>query len=111
MTRINGDVVMVYYESTASVPVNMTGTKKVYIEVSQSAIDDGSANAENGVGIGQITTGADYPASNYLPLYSVAGGDVTEARHSVRSKTQRSNMASETITASDALGEEVGIPY
>jgi hypothetical protein len=39
-TRSGGDKVMVYFENTANVAVNMTGTKKVYVVVDQIKIDD-----------------------------------------------------------------------
>jgi hypothetical protein len=47
-TRSNGEKIMVFFENTADVAVDMSGTKKVYIAVDQAKIDDGSSNAENG---------------------------------------------------------------
>lgn len=106
VTRANGDQVLVHYENTTAVQINMTGTKKVYIEVTQSSIDDGINNAENGVGIAQIKTGTDYPVSNYLPLYSVTSGTVTDARHAIKSKVMRQGLPASSISYSDADGIE-----
>ena len=53
---------MVFFENTANVAVDLTGTKKVYILVDQGKLDDGSSNAEDGTGIASIQTSASYPA-------------------------------------------------
>lgn len=78
-TRNNGDKIMVAFENTANVPVDMSGTKKVYILVDQAKIDDGEANAEDGTGVASIQTGANWPSDNFVPLYSIASGVVTNA--------------------------------
>lgn len=79
-TRTNGQKVMVHYENTEAVVIVTTGTKKVWIGVDQSKLDDGSANALDGSGIASIQTGASYPSSNYIPLASITGGVITDAR-------------------------------
>lgn len=80
-TRTNGEKVFAFFESTANVPVDMTGTKKVYIVVDQSKLDDGSENAENGTGIASITTDPSaYPPANYIPLYDIVSDAVTDDR-------------------------------
>lgn len=76
-TRNNGDKIMVAFENTANVAIDMSGTKKVYILVDQDAIDDGQDNAEDGTWVASIQTGASYPAGNYVPLYSIASDVVT----------------------------------
>lgn len=53
---------MVFFENTANVVMDLTGTKKLYILVDQAKIDDGSSNALDGTGIGSIQTGASYPS-------------------------------------------------
>ena len=78
-TRTNGETLMVYFENTANVAVDMSGTKKVYVLINQAKLDDGSLNAEDGTGVGAITTGASYPAGNYVPLYDVVGGVATSS--------------------------------
>lgn len=76
-TRSNGEKIMSFFENTENVPVDMTGTKKIYIEVTQAKIDDWSLNAEDGTGIAIIKTGASYPENNYMPLYSIVSWIVT----------------------------------
>lgn len=78
--RTNGEKVMVFFENTANVVVDLTGTKKLYVLVSQAKIDDGSSNALDGTGIGSIQTGASYPAWDYIPLASITGGVITDER-------------------------------
>ena len=78
---------MVFFENTANVVVDLTGTKKVYILVDQGKLDDGSSNAEDGTGIGSIQTGASWPASNYIPLASITGGVITDARETLTGKS------------------------
>lgn len=79
-TRSNGEKIMVAFENTANVAVDMSGTKKVYILVDQTKIDNWSENNEDGTGIASIQTGASYPAGNYVPLYSIASDVVTDDR-------------------------------
>ena len=71
-TRTNGQVVFVAYSNTASVTIDSSGTKKVWVEVSQAKLDDGSANATDGTGIAVVNTGDSYPTGNYMPLASIA---------------------------------------
>lgn len=78
--RINWETFMAYFQSTEAVPVNLTGTKKVYISVDQAKIDNGVANSEDGTWIASIQTGASYPWSNDISLYSVDSGVVTDER-------------------------------
>lgn len=85
-TRANGEKIMIFFENTADVAVNMTGTKKVYILVDQWAIDNGDDNEEDGTGIASIQTGASYPAGNFIPLYDVVSGTVTDDRSMVSLK-------------------------
>lgn len=84
--RANGEKMMVFFESTENVPVDMSGTKKVYILVNQSKIDDGSQNAEDGTGVASITTNPSaYPSLNFVELYSVTTGTPTDDRSFVQS--------------------------
>lgn len=85
-TRANGEKIMVFFENTADVAVNMTGTKKVYILVDQAKIDNGSTNNEDGTGVASIQTGASWPTDNFIPLYDVVSGTVTDAREDINIK-------------------------
>lgn len=77
---------MVFFENTANVVMDLTGTKKLYILVNQAKLDDGSSNALDGTGVASIATGASYPASNYIPIASVTGGVITDAREFLSTK-------------------------
>ena len=71
-TRSNGDTIAVVFENTDDVAISTSWTKKVFIEVTQSKIDDGSANQEDWTGIASIKTATSYPSSNYIPLASIS---------------------------------------
>lgn len=75
------ETVWVVFENTSAVTIDTSGTKKVYIEVTQANINDGTLNIDpTGVGIATIKTGASYPSSNYIPLASITGGVITDDR-------------------------------
>lgn len=75
--RTNWEKVMVFFENTANVALDLTWTKKVYIQVNQWKIDDWSSNSEDGTGIASIQTGASYPSSNYIKIASVSSWTIT----------------------------------
>lgn len=80
-TRTNGEKIMVFFENTANVPVDMSGTKKVYIEVDQAKLDDWATNNEDGTEIGVITTDPSaYPSLNFIKLYDVITWTATDDR-------------------------------
>ena len=103
-TRTNGEKIMIFFENTENVAVDMSGTKKVYIAVDQAKLDDGSSNAEDGTGVASIQTGASYPASNYVPLYSIASGTPTDERQyfwlkqDLLNKTDLTNLINNIVT-------------
>lgn len=76
----DGESFYVLYQNTSAVTIDTTGTKKVWIAVDQTKVDDGSNNSVDGSGIGSIQTWASYPASNYIPLASITGGVITDER-------------------------------
>lgn len=79
-TRTNGQEIIVHYVNTAAFTIDTSGTKKVWIWLDQSDIDNGSWNALDGTGIATIQTWASYPAGNYIPLASITGGTITDER-------------------------------
>jgi hypothetical protein len=79
-TRTNGDKPYVFVELSADYVVDTTGSKKVWIEIPQAKLDDGSTNSEDGTGIAIVNTGASYPSANYIPLASITGGSITDER-------------------------------
>lgn len=75
------ETVWVVFENTSAVTIDTTGTKKVWIAIDQSRINDGTLNTDpTGAGIGAITTGASYPASNFIPLAVITGGSIVDDR-------------------------------
>lgn len=79
-TRTNGQQIMVHYQNTAAVTIDTTGTKKIWVGISQSVVDDGSSNAVDGTNIATIQVGDTYPSANYLPLASITDGVITDER-------------------------------
>lgn len=82
--RTNGQRVLVHYENTAALVFDTTGTKKVFVLIDQEKIDNGSANAADGTGIGAVSSAADWPSANFVPLATIDSGVVTDAREYVR---------------------------
>jgi len=79
-TRSNGDKIAVVFESTVDETISTTGTKKVFIEITQANIDDWSTNQEDWTGIWSIKTATSYPSWNYIPLASISSSTITDAR-------------------------------
>lgn len=78
---------LVHVEITAPEPVDTTGTKKIWLEVNQSYVNDGTlATQPNGNGIAAVMTGTNYPSSNYIPLASVENGVVKDERKNIQDK-------------------------
>lgn len=90
-TRTNWQIIEIHYQNTAAVTIDTSGTKKVWIGVDQSVIDNGSSNATDWTGIATIRTGASYPAGNYIPLASITGGVITDARTFISGKALLAN--------------------
>lgn len=77
------ETVWVVFENTSAVTISTAGTSKVWIAIDQTRINDGTLNTDpTGAGIGVITVGANYPASNYIPLAVITGGSIADARPS-----------------------------
>lgn len=87
---------MVFFENTANVGVDLTGTKKVYVLVNQTKLDNGSSNAEDGTGVASIQTGASWPSGNFIKIADVSSGTITDARQWIKSKP----LGKETISYS-----------
>lgn len=79
---------MVHFENTENYTINTSGTKKVYVVIDQAKLDDGSANVVDGSGIASIGTDTSYPSGNYVPLASISGGTITDARVFVDENTK-----------------------
>lgn len=81
------ETVWVVFENTSAVTIDTSGTKKVWIAITQANINDSTLNTDpTGVGIGSIQTGADYPADNFVPLATISGGSITDDRDFIKMK-------------------------
>lgn len=102
----NEDVI-VLFENNATVTIDTTGTKKVYILIDQAKINDWSANPLDGTTIGVITTWASYPAGNYIALASITGGVITDDRPFIKFKPiKRYGLTPYKLIYTDVNGEE-----
>ena len=76
--RSNGQKLLLHFESDEQIQLPTSWSYKVYIEVDQSKIDDGQANAENGTGIASIKTGENLPSKNVLQIAKVTNGQIEQ---------------------------------
>lgn len=76
--RSNGQKLLLHFESDEQIQLPTSWNYKVYIEVDQSKIDDGQANAENGTGIASIKTGENLPSKNVLQIAKVTNGQIEQ---------------------------------
>lgn len=111
MTRANGQKVLVAVTDLSAVSLDTTGTKKVWISISQSKVDDGSLNATDGSGVASIQTGANYPAvGSFIKLASISAGAISDERVSITGKAlARTGLTTKAVVVTDATGREVFI--
>lgn len=109
----NGQTWLITFHNTSLVTIDTSGTKKVWIEVTQAKIDNGVSNNEDGTGIAFINTGASYPWSgSYIPLASIASGVITDDRVFISMKAiKRKAMTANRLLYIDASGNEQELPY
>jgi len=80
----------VLYENTEALTIDTSGTKKVYIEITQANIDNSALNTEtDGTWIWEIKTGASYPSTNYIPLASITTWTITDEREMIQVKNDK----------------------
>lgn len=102
--RSNGQKLMLYFESDEQVSIPSSGTFKVYIEVDQSKIDDGTNNAENWSGIAEIKTWPSVPSQNFLLLAEVAENVVKDERNlipKIQSVAQKTSTLEEKLSTAE----------
>lgn len=102
--RSNGQKLMLYFESDEQVSIPSSGIFKVYIEVDQAKIDDGSENAENWSGIASIKTWPTLPSQNFLLLATVADWVVKDERNlipKIQSVAQRTWTLEEKLSTAE----------
>lgn len=90
--RANTDSFYCYAENTEEITVDVTWTKKIWLEVKQTNINDGSSNAPDGSGILEVKTWASYPELNFLKIASVVSWVVTDDRELITNIDDIINM-------------------
>lgn len=79
-TRSNGETVFVYVEMKSEFSFSLTDGK-IWIELSQEAIDNGLLNNEDWSGIASIKTWPTLPSQNFLLIATVTAGQVKDERN------------------------------
>lgn len=104
---------LITYHNTSVVTIDTSGTKKVWIDVTQAKIDNGVANNEDGTGIAQVNTWASYPVSgSYIPLASITSWVITDDRVFISMKgVKRKWMTANRLIYIDASWNEQELPY
>ena len=80
-TRSNGETIMTLVQNTEALSLDTSGTKKIWLEIRQEAIDNGLLNNEDWTGIAEIKTWPTLPSQNFLLLASVAENVVKDERN------------------------------
>lgn len=97
----------VQFELTEDLVIDTSGTKKVFVEITQENVDTASLNTEaDGTGIGEIKIDTNYPSSNYIPLASIVSGSITDEREIIvikESKIEDSIVSIVTPLINNAL--------
>lgn len=60
--------------------ISTSGTKKVWIDIDQTKVDDPSSNPVDGTTIARIQTGAAYPGTTHIKLASISSWAITDER-------------------------------
>lgn len=74
------------FENTTDLEIDTSWTKKIYIEIDQNKINDGSLNPTDWVWIWEIKVWLAYPTSNFLALAWVNNSEITDERKFVTTK-------------------------
>lgn len=113
--RSNGETIFVYVELKSDFSFSLTNGK-LWIELSQEAIDNWLLNAEDGTGIASIKTWPTLPSQNFLLLASVTSWVAKDERNlipKVGQIAQRTTSLEEKVaTQEQKVGklEEAGAP-
>ena len=105
--RSNGETIFVYVELKSDFSFSLT-SGKLWIELSQEAIDNWLLNAEDGTGIASIKTWPTLPSQNFLLLSSVTSWVAKDERNlipKVGQIAQRTTTLEEKVSQAE---EKVG---
>lgn len=81
----------ILFTNTQDIIINTTWDKKVFVEITQANIDDGSGNSSDGTWIGEIKASVSYPTSNYVKLASISSWVITDEREFIKLKDEKLN--------------------
>lgn len=113
--RSNGETIFVYVELKSDFSFSLT-SGKLWIELSQEAIDNWLLNAEDGTGIASIKTWPTLPSQNFLLLASVTSWVAKDERNlipKVGQIAQRTTALEEKVSQAEEKVwklEEAGAP-
>lgn len=81
----------VLFTNTQDVIIDTTWDKKVFVEITQDNIDNGSINSSDGSGIWEIKTDSSYPLNNFIKLASIYSWAITDERSFINLKDEKLN--------------------
>lgn len=105
--RSNGETIFVYVELKSDFSFSLTNGK-LWIELSQEAIDNWLLNAEDGTGIASIKTWPTLPSQNFLLLASVTAGQVKDERNLIPKVGQIAMRTTTLESKVEAQEQKVG---
>lgn len=103
-TRSNGETIMTLVQNTEALAVDTSGTKKIWLEIKQEAIDNGLLNNEDWTWIASIKTWPTLPSQNFLLLASVADWVVKDERNlipKIQSVAQKTSTLEEKLSTAE----------
>lgn len=88
---------LVHVEITTREPVDTTGNKKIWLEVNEQYINNGTlATDPRGVGIARVLTGENFPIKNSLPLAEIVNGQIVKKSTEISTKFLQKYVPSRT---------------
>ena len=103
-TRSNGETIMTLVQNTEALAVDTSGTKKIWLEIRQEAIDNGLLNNEDWTWIAEIKTWPTLPSQNFLLLATVADWVAKDERNlipKIQSIAQKTSVLEEKMTTAE----------
>lgn len=110
--RTSGETLIIPVIIDTAVTVDTTGTKKIYLEVDQDLLDDGTDIPWDNTGVVSVQTGWSYPSTNFLKIADVTSSVVTDEREFSKVKldnAQGANAWKMYYTDANGVLQEVAI--
>ena len=109
-TRSNGETIMTLVQNTEALAVDTSGTKKIWLEIRQEAIDNGLLNNEDWTWIAEIKTWPTLPSQNFLLLATVTSWVAKDERNlipKIQSVAQKTSTLEEKLTTAEGKIEQM----